>query len=567
MSTYAAFRRQSVPQQYAQNLQTVTLPAPTRGIIQSENDAYMQPGGAVVQDNWVSTLRGVKLRGGTVLYCDLHAGGGEGWDTGKWDIAQWDADPAAPVAVAREPVVSMFSYVNGDNMHRMFAGQRTKLFDVTLPLAVPVKSGQTSGNYAATQLANLSGEHLIVVNDAGDPVLHFDGAIWETFDADQLTAPAGSGPEYGRGLTYVWAYRGRLFFIEGGTMNAWFLNVDEYQGALQMIPLGGSAAKGGSLLFGATWSVDTGDGVDDKCVFCTTQGELIIFSGGNPGDPADWAQQGRYAIGRPMGMNGHMLIGGDLLIMTVDGIVPTSQAIAKDSGTLDLAMVTNTIRPMWRSEVSLKSDLPWTMIRWDSFGGIFVTWPGGLPGAQYCAVMNNATTAWSRLPGYDARAFALMYDDLYYGSSDGRIIQCERGGTDLGAPYVATLVGGWEMFQAPSSETVWHQARAVFAARSGQPFVPQLNATVDYLVTIPPPPPAGPDPGVQDVWDQGLWDVARWDQPAAARPPIRNTMWVSIGKTGFAHAPVVQVTVAQQAPPDVELLALSATYERAGVNV
>jgi hypothetical protein len=44
-------------------------------------------------------------------------------------------------------------------------------------------------------------------------------------------------------------------------------------------------------------------------------------------------------------------------------------------------------------------------------------------------------------------------------------------------------------------------------------------------------------------------------------------MWVSIGKTGFAHAPICQVTVAQTAPPDVELLAIAAVFERAGVNV
>jgi hypothetical protein len=44
-------------------------------------------------------------------------------------------------------------------------------------------------------------------------------------------------------------------------------------------------------------------------------------------------------------------------------------------------------------------------------------------------------------------------------------------------------------------------------------------------------------------------------------------MWVSIGMTGFSHAPIVQVTVAQQARPDVELVAIAATYERAGVNV
>jgi hypothetical protein len=36
MSIHAAFRRQPMPQG-AQQLQTITIPAPTRGIIQSEN--------------------------------------------------------------------------------------------------------------------------------------------------------------------------------------------------------------------------------------------------------------------------------------------------------------------------------------------------------------------------------------------------------------------------------------------------------------------------------------------------------------------------------------------------
>jgi hypothetical protein len=44
-------------------------------------------------------------------------------------------------------------------------------------------------------------------------------------------------------------------------------------------------------------------------------------------------------------------------------------------------------------------------------------------------------------------------------------------------------------------------------------------------------------------------------------------MWISIGETGFAHAPIVQITVAQQAKPDVELIAIAAVYEPAGVNV
>ena len=52
---------------------------------------------------------------------------------------------------------------------------------------------------------------------------------------------------------------------------------------------------------------------------------------------------------------------------------------------------------------------------------------------------------------------------------------------------------------------------------------------------------------------------AKWDQAAPSTPTVRNTGWVSIGYTGFSHAPIVQVTVAQQAIPEVELISIAAT--------
>ena len=78
---------------------------------------------------------------------------------------------------------------------------------------------------------------------------------------------------------------------------------------------------------------------------------------------------------------------------------------------------------------------------------------------------------------------------------------------------------------------------------------------------------AAPDPGVLDLWDQGLWDVALWDAGTPAQAAVRNTGWVSIGMTGFSHAPIVQVTVAQQAKPEVDLISIAATFERLGVTV
>jgi hypothetical protein len=78
---------------------------------------------------------------------------------------------------------------------------------------------------------------------------------------------------------------------------------DAIAGTLQLIPLSGAASKGGKLLFGATWTIDAGDGLDDKCVFVTDQGEVLIFSGTNPSDANNWRQEGRYQVPEPMGKN------------------------------------------------------------------------------------------------------------------------------------------------------------------------------------------------------------------------------------------------------------------------
>jgi hypothetical protein len=318
-------------------------------------------------------------------------------------------------------------------------------------------------------------------------------------------------------------------------------------------------------LFGATWSVDAGDGIDDKCVFATDLGELLIFTGSNPADAANWRQEGRYQVAAPMGMNAHANIGGDLMIETTDGIVPISAAITKDTTQLELAAITLNIKNTWRNEVNAKRAWPWTMKRWDEYGAMFVTWPGGLPG--YCGMVNIATGAWARFVGWDATCFVRMREDLFFGTQNGIIMQADRTGQDDGVPYVATLVGGWGALGQRLQMTTWHQARASFLSGNGEPFLPQLSACTDYSVSLPTPPPAGNDPGVPDVWDQGKWDHARWDQRAPGTPPIRNTLWVSIGATGYTHAPIVQVTVGQQAKPQVELIAIDAIHTPMGTNV
>lgn len=539
MSQHQAFRRTPVPQQVAQRFETMTIPAPTRGIIQSENESFMQPGAAVVMDNWKPTMTGAALRGGCVEWCNL---------------------------TENEPVVSAFDYVSGANA-RMFAANSTKLYDVTSAAPIEVATGRTSGNYAASQLANAGGDWMIAVNDAGDPPLQFDGTTWTALDGGEITGPVGTAVEFGEGLVYVCKYRGRYYFIEKNSMNAWYLPLNAIQGALEMIPLAGATTKGGHLLFCAVWSIDAGDGVDDKLVFMTDLGEIIVFTGSDPSNAATWRQEGRYDMSPPLGMNAHISVGGDLLVATVDGVLPTSGAITKSRAELELAAVTRNIKRMWRDEALDKRAYPWTFCKWDEYGGMFITLPGGDPGKRRCLAVNTATGAWARFTGWDCMCFVKLNGNMFFGTQDGRIMQADRGGYDDGYPYVATIVGGWDMFKSPGQTITWRQARAAFKARPGEPFLPQIAAATDYVVEIPQPPLAGPDTAPLDLWDEGLWDSALWDGPPQPAAVVRNTGWVSVGMTGFSHAPIVQVTVAQVSRPDVELISIATTYERAGVNV
>jgi hypothetical protein len=692
MSRYVAFRRQPVDGQVAQQLRTITIPAPTRGIVQSENQSYMQPGGAVVQDNWAPTMRGVKLRGGYVRWCDLHALDVPVWVTshayavgnlardtlGVWKALVAHTSAATGVFAddrtlhpdywvvssfpladpTRKPIISGFEYVTS-TQQRMFAANDTSLFDVTAAdIPTLVNAGHGSGNYTAAQYTNAETEWLLAVNDAGDPVLRFNGVAWtvldpiaivdwvisthyavgaltrdatdgtywinrvdhtsgtSTFAAERLanpgywdsdsapdgaawiTGPPDSAVENGHGLTHVCKYRNRLFFIEGGSMNAWYLGIDSIGGVLKQIPLSGAATKGGSLLFSAVWSLDAGDGADDKLVFFTDIGETLVFTGTNPSEVTSWRQEGRYTLAAPLGKNAHVTIGGDLLVMTTDGIIPISQAITKEAGQLELAMLTRTIKPLWRQQVVEKRHWAWSAKRWDDYGGAFVTTPGGRPGERFCLVANNVTGAWCRFTNYDATCFMLMRNDLYFGTQDGIVMQSERTGYDDGnhakTPFIATLVGGWEMFGAPSAHVVWRQSRAMFLTNARQPPLQlQLAATVNYGVVVPHPLPPVPDPdagglGLADVWDEGLYgpvgsghpktptpaemhDYAQWDNrddELALRAMVaRSSLWISIGQTGFAHAPIVQITIAQQARPVLELIATSVVYEPAGINV
>ena len=260
MSGHAAFRRQPVPGEMAVRHQTTTLPAPIRGILEVENWAYAKPGGANIIDNWFCTQKGLRLRGGTERWATL----------------------PAPVEIVRSGFDYVSGAVN--RMFCATGTRIFDISFADTPTLQTGVGTVTNGNFSTAQFANQGGDFLLAVNDVGDPVRRFNGTTWSylttttptdwaistayaigarardttdntrwkcavahtspgtgTFAAARTATPGQwtldtasdgvsfiTGPatapaaiQNGQGLTYVWKYRSRLFFIQGGTMNAW----------------------------------------------------------------------------------------------------------------------------------------------------------------------------------------------------------------------------------------------------------------------------------------------------------------------------------------------------------
>lgn len=526
-----SFRRRTIPSSAQMGADTKTFLAPVRGWIQSENLATSSPNGASILENFFPTTRGIRPRGGSLRHATI--------DDGVKSLMVW----------------------RSGGVETLFASDADSIYEITTPASPTVQPTADvttlgGGNFSSVMFANAGGDFLIAVNGE-DGVRSYDGAAW----ADQtsgITGTSGGVDDF----SHVWVFKNRLFFIQKGTMNAWCLTVDAITGAATQISLSGVFQKGGQLLFGDTWSVDAGNGLNDICVFVSSAGEVVGFQGSDPSDPNDWSAIGRYDIGRPLGPNAKFRAGGDIIIATMDGLVPLSAALKKDPAALTLAAVTSNIETAWKIEaLARQSSQAWSILKWTSRGMAIV----GLPTvgtSEVCAfVVNLLTGAWAKYTAWDISCQAEVGNVAYFGTPGGGVFVSEASGADDGEPYSSTCVGLYDNLRQPASQKVVTMARSSWLYR--KPFTAKISFSFDYIAKLPTYPSAAAHPSL-DEWDVALWDVALWDSSTAEQIVTR---WVSVSGQGFSVAPNVQITNSHASPPEAELVSIDLLYEEGGVAV
>jgi hypothetical protein len=510
-----------------------TFPAPVGGWI--KNQALATPGarlpdgsrvnGAYILDNWFPTATGVRMRGGSQVFATLGAGD--------------------------EDVGAMFAYVNGNN-RKLFAATETGIYDATAGGAVasPDVGSLTSAAWSAVQFESPGGIFIRAVNGADTPQV-FDGSAWSTSPA--ITG-SGLTPS---SLSHVWVHQRRIFLVQKDSLNAWYLPADAIGGTAVVLPLGGVFHRGGSLLFGATWSIETGNGLTEFCVFVTTEGEAAVYQGTDPSTAATWSKVGVYRIGRPLGPKAHISAGGDLVIATDIGFVPLSQAVQRDFAALSPAAISYKIETGWNEAVADRFSTGWSCEVWPTKQLVLVAPAASAVGDQPVMFAANARTGgWGRAVGWDGRCLQLFGERMLFGSSDGKIIEAEVTGADQGTPYTATCVWLFDPLKASASLKTCLLMRAVLRAAAS--LLPQLSLQADYVLSLPAAPNDAGLP-VGSVWGAAIWGVSAWGG-AISLSVFKD--WQSVGGSGYSVAPAVQITSGSIVAPTVELVQVDMTYEQ-----
>lgn len=356
-------------------------------------------------------------------------------------------------------------------------------------------------------------------------------------------------------LAHVWLFKERLFFVEKNSQSAWYLPVKQIGGVASEINLGSVFRKGGNLLFGATWSLDTGSGIDDICLFVSTNGEIVVYEGTDPSTAGTWALKGVYEISPPLNKHGSFKAGGDLAILTNDGIIPVSEALRKDRAALQAIAITYPIEDAWKAAIANRNTaFPIIATLWQSQAALVI----GVPGAGGVAFVANARTgAWCRYTGWDVRCGSVAEDQLYFGTSNGRVMSAETGGSDNGVQYTGFYVPKFTDAGAPGVKVA--NEAGVTIRTNCTPTI-KIVGMADYQVSaVSAPVPVSFTSG--NVWGTGVWGAFVWGGVDQTKT---YTLWETINDaSGYSIAPALLVTANQTVKPLFEILATRIRYEAA----
>lgn len=425
-------------------------------------------------------------------------------------------------------VESLMNYAGGTTS-KLFAAAGTVIYDVTA--GGTASSSLTSLTNARWQYVNITtsgGSYILCVNGA-DKMRSFDGTNWHK-DGD------GGGYDVTgvdtATIANITLFKNRIWLLQKNTLKAWYLPVNAIAGAAVALDMSSVAQKGGYLMAAGTWTLDAGYGMDDYLAFITNNGEVIVWRLTDPTTPTGISLIGVYQIGAPVGRRCMMKYGGDMLVITQDGVVPMAGAL--QSSRLDPRVsLTDKIQFAVSTAISsYGSNFGWQLIYFAKENQLYLNVPVAEGSQQQQYVMNTITKSWCNFTGWSANCWELFNDNPYFGGN-GFVGKAWDGLSDNGTDIACFGLQAFSYFGAAKEKQCTMIRPHIFT--NGAPLLyGNVNADFDLSDTTAQ---LSFSPISYGVWDTAVWDTSVW---GADLVPFAD--WQGATGVGYCFAPVFKVS-------------------------
>jgi hypothetical protein len=309
---------------------------------------------------------------------------------------------------------------------KLVASNDTTIYGIDTAGVVSTITGSTvtSGEWQSTTYNNR-----IYLCNGVDKARYWNGSAATTSDLTftglALTSMVG-----------VHAHKERLYFIENASSRIWY-------GGLQVTGTGGTPAltsfdlsyvmtKGGYVVAIGSYSNNTSMSVQDLFWACSSEGEIVFYSGSYAGDPTSWGLVARYYIGKPLGRRAFVRVNNDVWVITEQGIVPLSGLFQADPESA-LDIVSKNINPLISETASqIAFDHQWHGFFWPQGRRVYITLPQTGTRCTFL-VYSIDRKAWTQFQLFNPEhcLSSCLFNRLpFYASATGIIWQGETGQAD-----------------------------------------------------------------------------------------------------------------------------------------
>ncbi len=359
----------------------------------------------------------------------------------------------------------------------MFAIAGGSIYDVTAEgvLNAAAVTGLSNSRWQYINFTTTGGSYIVAVNGVNKAKI-YDGAAWHT-DGDG--APYDITAVNSATCPNITMFKNRIWLIQNNSLKVWYLPINAIGGAATGLDMSSLCKLGGYIMAAMTWTLDAGYGMDDYLVFITSNGETLVWRLTDPTSPSGIALIGIYTLGTPIGRRCWIKYGGDLLIITNDGVVALSSAL--QSSRVDRsAGITDKIRFAVSSAVTNHgSYFGWQLLEFPKVNQLYLNVPVLEGSKQQQYVQNNITRSWCNFTGWAANCWELLNDEPYFGG-DGFVGHAWNGASDNGSDIAAFAI---QSFQGYGSAVQKRCSMIRYHLRTDAPVALLGNVNADYDLT------------------------------------------------------------------------------------